>query len=42
MVAVLAAVLVGLQNVVVAPKEERIATLLMFSGQADEDVREFI
>ncbi len=40
--AILAATLVGLQNVVVAPREGRITTLLMFSRRVDEDVREFI
>ncbi len=40
--AVLAAALTGLQNVVAALREGRIAQLLTFSGRADEDVREFI
>jgi len=41
-VAVLAAALVGLQNVITAPREERIATLLTFDERADEDIQEFI
>ncbi len=41
-VAVLAAILVGLQNVIAASREERIALLLIFSRRADEDVQEFI
>jgi len=40
--AVLAAALTGLQNVVAAPREGRVAQLPTFSGQADEDIREFI
>ena len=40
--AVLAAALTGLQNVVAAPREGRVAQLSTFSGRADEDVREFI
>ena len=40
--AVLAAALTGLQNVVAAPREGRIAQLPTFSGWADEDIREFI
>ncbi len=40
--AVLAAALTGLQNVVVAPREGRVAQLPTFSRRADEDVKEFI
>ncbi len=40
--AVLAAVLTGLQNVVTAPREGRVAHLPTFSGRVDEDVRKFI
>jgi len=40
--AVLAAALTGLQNMVAAPREGRVAQLPTFSGRADEDVREFI
>ena len=42
MVAVLAAALVGLQNVVAASREERIVLLPTFNGRADKDVQEFI
>jgi len=38
----LAVALVGLQNVVAASREGKITSLSMFSGQADENVREFI
>ena len=41
-VVVLAVALTGLQNVVVAPREERVAQLPTFSGRADENVRKFI
>ena len=40
--AILAAALTGLQNMVAAPREGRVAQLPTFSGRADEDVREFI
>jgi len=36
--AVLAVALIGLQNIVAAPREGRIASLLTFGERADEDV----
>ncbi len=40
--AVLTAALVGLQNVVAALREGRIALLFTFSERADENIKEFI
>ncbi len=40
--AILVAVLVGLQNVIAALREGRIASLSTFSRRADKDVQEFI
>jgi len=34
--------LIGLQNIVVALREGRVASLLTFSEKADKNVREFI
>ncbi len=41
-VVVLVAALVSLQNMVAALKKGRITLLSIFSGQADEDVHEFV
>ena len=41
-IAVLAAALIDLQNIVAAPRERRITLLLTFSERAEEDVWEFI
>ncbi len=40
--AVLAIALVGLQNVIAALRERRVASLPTFNRRADKDVREFI